>query len=136
MSNHHRPMPEGLQTEIRGIRGNLGELLDELGDRRRRAVDIRWQMHRRPVSVVLGMLACLGLIVGAVALVRARRRHRRSPRGRLYRLTRAARRAIENPDKVAKVAPSVGLKILAAGGASAVSVLAKRLAERTLKRRG
>jgi hypothetical protein len=121
-----------LQQDIQAIRGNLGELIRELDYRRRRAMDFRGHFRRHPVPTILGAVAVLGLAAGAVALSISRRRHHHEPRARLGALRLALGRMMEHPDRVAKENPNLALKILAAGGSSAASVLAKRLALRLL----
>jgi len=139
--NHHGPSDrpprsdparaaDRLAEEIQVIRGNLGSLIDELDQRRRRAFDVRLQVRRHPVAAIATMTLLAGMVGGAIALGLALRRHRRTPRARLHSLREAMQRMLHDPDRVARIEPSVGRKILAAVGAAAASTLAKRLAQR------
>src|SRR5262249_35274466 len=102
----------------------------ELKERRRRAMDVRYQAHRHPVGALAACASIIGALGGAIALAIARRRRRRSPRARLHALRLAVRRMLEHPDHVARVSPSTGRKIPAAGGSAAASVLGKRMARK------
>jgi hypothetical protein len=82
--------------------------------------------------VIVGAVAAVGLIAGAFAFAASRRRHRRTRRARWHGLREAMQRMMEHPERVAKEGPNVGLKILAAGGSTAASLLIKRLALRLL----
>jgi hypothetical protein len=123
---------DNLQQDIQSIRGNLGDLIHELDYRRRRAMDFRGHVRRHPVPVIVGAVAAVGMIVGAFALAANRRRNRRTRRARWHGLREAVQRMMEHPERVAKEGPNVGLKILAAGGTTAASLLVKRLALRLL----
>jgi hypothetical protein len=137
-SEHPARQADLLQQDIRDIRGNLGSLIGELNERRRRALDVRFQLRRHPLRAMLTSLAFFGAVGaagGALALAAARRRRRRLLRGRLRALRGAFRRMMADPDRVAKESPNIGLKILAAGGTSAASVLARRFAQKLGSRR-
>lgn len=119
-----------LHDDIRRIRGNLGQLIDELDARRRHAMDVRMQVRRHPVVTAAVAVALLGVVGGAIALGVSRRRRRRTPAARLHGLRLALARMAEKPDSVAKPEPTVGRKIAASGGSAAAGVLAKHLAQR------
>jgi hypothetical protein len=141
VKNHHGPSDrpprsdparsaDRLLEDIQVIRGNLGSLIGELDQRRRRAFDVRLQVRRHPLVAVATVTLLAGMVGGAIALGISMRRRHRTPRARLHSLREAVQRMLHDPDRVARVEPSVGRKILAAGGAAAASTLAKRLAQR------
>ena len=125
-----------LLEDIHTIRGNLGSLIGELDQRRRRAFDVRLQARRHPVATVAAAVAVLGMLGGAIALGLSLRRRRRSPRARAHALREALERMIRDPRRVAKESPSVGRKILAAGGTAVASALGKQMIQRLAGRAG
>ena len=118
-----------LSHDIDSIRSNLDGLIDELGRRRRDAMDVRLQARRHPVTFIVGAVAIAGLVAGAITLaVMQHRRHarlsfraRRAQRN-LARLWKS-RRAITEP----RHEDGVGKKLLAAGGKLAMAVALKRV---------
>jgi hypothetical protein len=122
----------GLEHDLDAARDHLGELLGELNRRRKDAMNLRLQLQRRPVAVVLTAVAVIGAIAGVVALVVTRRHHRRSFAGRAERMRLAFRRISRHPELLADPEPPVSHKIAAAGGTAVASVLGKQLAKRLL----
>ena len=120
-----------LVLEVEAIRGDLGDLVGELGRRRHDAFDVRRQLRRHPVFVVSVAVACLGLVGAGVAFGLGRRRRRRSLVGRVVRLRRALARGAVHPERIAREA-TLGRKIAGAGGSAIASVLARRVATRLL----
>jgi hypothetical protein len=132
ITKHHPTEADarGLETNIDEIRDHLGALVSELDRRRRDAMDLKLQFHRRPVTLVLVAVAAVGMLAGAIALVVTQWHRRRSLVGRADRMRAALRRVARRPELLAEHEPTVGHKIAAAGGSTLASVLAKQLARR------
>jgi hypothetical protein len=107
-----------LEERAQAIRGNLDVLVDE--------VERRGSRLARPMVLGAGAAALAVLMVGGVAVWRGLRR--RSRPSRLRGLTRALRRMIEHPERVAEVQPSPSKKVLASIGAAAASIAVHQLA--------
>jgi hypothetical protein len=125
---------ERLQHDIEAIRDNLGGLIGELDHRRHEALNLRLQLRRHALPVTIGALAILGLVATGIAVRVARNRRRERLPARLRRLRHAVARMIDDPDHVAEGRPKVGTKILTAGGTAGAAVVARRLAERLIRR--
>ena len=121
-----------LEVEIEEIRDNVVDLVSELDHRRRALLRIPSRVREHGLSLVLGGLALGGLAAGGVLLARHRRRLRRSVPLRVVRIGQALGRLVDHPERQSPPPPSVGLKILAAAGAAAASVLGRRLMQRLL----
>lgn len=137
-NNHHgeaspTQQADSLVNEIDEIRGNLDGLIDELDHRRHELLDVRLQLRRHAVAVIVGAVALAGLVAKEIALAVHRGRQRRTLRARLGRLRTAVARMIDDPDRVAKESPNVGKKILAAGATAAASIFGKRFARRLVR---
>jgi len=132
VTKHHPTEADArvLERNIDEMRDHLSELLNELNRRRRDAMNIRLQMQRRPVAVVLTAVAVVGAIAGIVALAITRWHHRRSLLGRADRMRLALRRIAAHPELLAEPEATVSHKIAAAGGTALASVLGKQLAKR------
>ena len=120
---------EALAEDIEKIRGRLGGMVSELDHRRHDLFDMRKQLARHAVPLVLTGLALLGLAAGGIALSARRRRQRETFGARLQRLRQALARMIDKPERVAS-APSPERKIATAAAAALASVVVKRWAER------
>ena len=123
---------EALQREIESIRSGLDGMVDELDRRRHALFDVRSQLRRHAVPVLVLGAALLGIAAGGIALGVAYRRRRARLGPRLDRFHDALLRMVDQPGRVAN-SPSVGRKIVGAGGAAAASVIAKRLAGNLLR---
>ncbi len=122
---------EALQREVESIRVGLDGMVNELDRRRHRLFDLRGQLHRHAVPLIAVGAALLGIAAGGIALGVAHRRRRARLRARLARFQEALGRMIDKPARVANM-PTVGRKIVGAGGAAAASVIAKTLAGKLL----
>ena len=124
---------EALQREIESIRTGLDGMVDELDRRRHSLFDVRSQLRRHTVPLIALGAALLGIAAGGIALgvAHRRRRARLGPTSRIAFTKRCAGWSISRR-RVAN-SPSVGRKIVAAGGAAAASVIAKRLAGNLLR---
>ena len=123
---------EALQTEIESIRTGLDGMVGELDRRRHALFDVRSQLRRHGVPLVALGAALLAIAAGGIALGVAHRRRRARVGQRLARFHQALRRMADQPGRVANT-PTVGRKILGAGGAAAASVIAKKLAGNLLR---
>ena len=123
---------EALQREVESIRSGLDGMVGELDRRRHALFDVRSQLRRHGVPLVALGAALLAIAAGGIALGVAHRRRRARLGPRLARLHRALRRMADQPGRVAN-SPTVGRRILGAGGAAAASVLAKKLASNLLR---
>jgi hypothetical protein len=126
---------EQLQHDIEDIRDNLGGLVTELDHRRHDAFNVRLQLSRHALPLALGGLALVGMVAGGVLLARRRARARDRLPARAARIGQALRRLVNHPERQAPPPPSIGLKILAAVGTTAATILTKRLAQRLLDQR-
>jgi hypothetical protein len=125
---------EALQREIEVIRQGLDGMVGELDRRRHRLFDVRSQLHRNTVPLIAAAVALLGIVAGGIALGVAQRRRRARLGARVARFQEALRRMVDKPARVANT-PSVGQRIIGAGGAAAASVIAKRFAGNLLRDR-
>jgi hypothetical protein len=126
---------EALQREIEGIREGLDGMVGELDRRRHTLFDVRGQLRRHPVPLIAVGVALVGIAAGGIAFGVAHRRRRGRLAARLTRFQEALRRMIDKPTRVANT-PTIGQKIVGAGGAAAASMIAKRLAGNLLRDRG
>jgi ElaB/YqjD/DUF883 family membrane-anchored ribosome-binding protein len=114
--------------EIDGLRDELGAIVAELDRRRHELFDLRLQLRRHPTVVVASAGAAALLLGGLLARSVRARRARRRPAARAREARRALVRLLDHPHRVA-AEPRVGVKILAAVGTAAGSVLARRAVE-------
>jgi hypothetical protein len=117
---------EALQQDVEEIRDDLTGLVNELDRRRHDFFDVKQQMSRHALPLVLSALGLVGLVAGGLALAARRRRRRATIASRVVRLRQALARMIDKPQRVAS-SPSALEKIGVAGATTAISVLAKRL---------
>jgi hypothetical protein len=125
---------EALQREIEVIRNGLDGMVGELDRRRHTLFDVRSQLRRHTVPLIAVAAALLGIVAGGIALGVAQRRRRARLGARLTRLQQALRRMIDKPARVANT-PTVGQRIIGAGGAAAASAIGKRVAGNLLRDR-
>jgi hypothetical protein len=107
-----------LEERAQAIRGNLDVLVDE--------VERGGSRLMKPMVLGTGAAALVVLVVGGAAVWRGLRR--RSRPSRLGGLTRALRRMIEHPERIAEVQPSPSKKVLASVGAAVASIAVHQLA--------
>jgi hypothetical protein len=120
----------GIEHDVDEVREHLGALMGELNRRRREAMDVKLQYQRHPVRMVLGAVVFVTLVAGTIALLVARRHHRRSLAGRAQRMRRALHRVAERPELIADPEPTVSHKVAVAGGTALASILGKQLAKK------
>ena len=121
--------PAELEREVVSLRAGLDRLLGELDRRRHALFDVRGQLRRHPLPVILGGLAVATAIGGTIALLVVRRRRRNAWFRRVSRLKRSVAATIRHPERNHDE-PSARHKIGVAGGTAAASVLAKAVAQR------
>jgi hypothetical protein len=119
-----------LEHDVDLIRANLGDLIGELNNRRRDALDIRLQLRHHAGRLVLVGTVLIAMVAGGIALFVATLRRGRSLRARAGRLGKALRRAVAHPEHLAERRPSVPRKIAAAGGSAVATAIGKRIARR------
>jgi hypothetical protein len=125
--------PDRSEAQVERSRASLGGLLAELDRRRHQLTDMRRQLRQHPVAIIGTLTATLGLIAAVTYRGLSTRAERRTFSGRAGRLRQALGRAIEHPERVARSEPSAGKKILVAAATSAVSVIARRLAQKYIQ---
>jgi hypothetical protein len=130
--DRHEGDPAELQKEVLAARAGLDRLVGELDRRRHALFDVRGQLRRHPVPLILGVLAVATAIGGTIALIVARRRRHNAWPRRVQRLRRSIAAAIRHPDRNHDE-PSARHKIGVAGGTAAASMLAKAATGRLLQ---
>jgi hypothetical protein len=123
--------PAELEKEVIAARAGLDRLIGELDRRRHALFDVRGQLRRHPVPIILGGLAVAAAVGGAITLLIVRQRRRDAWPRRVQRLRRSIAAAIRHPDRNHDE-PSAGHKIGVAGGTAAASLLAKAATKRLL----
>ena len=129
-SNDKRP--EDLQREIETIRDNIGGLVSEIDHRRHDLFNVKSQLTRHAMWLAIGGVALVAAAAGGVLLARHRARGRQSLPARTARIGDALVRLVNHPERQSPPPQSVGLKILAAAGAAAASILVRRLLQGVL----
>lgn len=123
---------EKVENEVEKIQRNLGGLVGELDHRRKELFDVRLQLRRHAVPLIVVGSALLALIATGITAAVIRRRRRRTLRARAWRFREALHRMTAHPEQVAEPSPRVGKKIASAGGSAAASVIGKKLAQRLI----
>ena len=102
-----------LGAQATAARDQLGALIAELGRRRDEVMDWRTQLrrHRRVLTIVLGGVVAIASAGLAVQITRSRRQAGLAARvaeltDKAERLGRALGRVVEDPDRLAPVAPT------------------------------
>jgi hypothetical protein len=123
---------EALQQDIDRLRGELANTVGELDRRRHDLLDVRAQLRRHPLPIALVAVALLAVAGGGIALGVMQRRRKQRLGARLERLQEALGRMVAKPNRVA-TDQGVGRKIVAAAGAAAASLTAKKLVGRAFR---
>ncbi|MBS2027458.1 MAG: hypothetical protein JST54_06080 [Deltaproteobacteria bacterium] len=122
-----------LQDEIAALRTELGGAVEELDRRRKQLMDLPTQLkqHALPVAIAatVGVLALAGLAAFAIA----QRREQQRPRAKIRRARKAARRAIDHPERVAGGEPSLPVRLVLSVLTAAAGAAARKIVERTLR---
>jgi len=123
---------QALEQDVQEIRADLTGLVNELDHRRHDLFDVKKQLSRHAIPLIVAGVGLVAVVAGSWALAAHRRRQRQTVGSRAARLRQAVARMIDKPERVAR-SPSMAEKIVGAGAAAVISVLAKRLAERTIR---
>jgi hypothetical protein len=121
--------PGPIEAEIVHRRGELTVLVAELNRRRHELMDVRLQMRRHAVGVIVTVFAAGAAAGGSVAYGIWRARRRRALLARGGRLREAVGRMIDRPERVA-AEPTVTERIIASAGSAAAAFLIKAALER------
>ena len=124
--------PEELQREIETIRENIGGLVSEIDHRRHDLFNVGSKLRKHGMSLAIGGVALISVAAGGLLLARHRARVRQSLPARAARIKAALVRVVDHPERQAPPPQSIGLKILAAAGTAAASILVRRLLQRLL----
>ncbi len=120
-----------LSEEMRVVRQDVGDLLDELQTRWREGTDVRQQARRHPrTTALVAAVAVTALTLLLVRRVR-RRRQLRDPVARRRRLRAALARMAEDPDRVHVDGRGALRQLATATGTAFLAALARRLATET-----
>jgi hypothetical protein len=125
--------PREIEREIEYLRTRLDRSLAELDRRRHELTDIRLQMRKHP-AVFIGAGAAVALMLGGIGFAIYRSRKREELPQKAKRLRTAFRRAVDEPEKVARADPPVWQKMAAAVGTTIAVSLAKKMVERSWNR--
>jgi len=125
--------PREIEREIEYLRTRLDRSLAELDRRRHELTDIRLQMRKHP-AVFIGAGVAVALMLGGVGFAIYRSRKREELPQKAKRLRIAFRRAMDEPEKVARAEPPVWQKMAAAVGTTIAVSLAKKMVERSWNR--
>jgi hypothetical protein len=125
--------PREIEREIEYLRTRLDRSLAELDRRRHELTDIRLQMRKHP-AVFIGAGVAVALMLGGVGFAIYRSRKRDELPQKAKRLRIAFRRAVAEPEKVARAEPPVWQKMAAAVGTTIAVSLAKKMVERSWNR--
>lgn len=123
---------EHLETEIAGVRLEIDELIEELDRRRREVMDLKLQVSRHAVPIVVGAMTGGLVLAGVGVYVFWHHRHERKPSVRLHHARFAARRALKHPERVARGEPPLHIKLLTATLTALAGATAKKLVERAI----
>ena len=118
--------PREIERDIEHLRTRLDRSLAELDRRRHELTDVRLQMKKHP-RVFVGAGGFVLLLMGGVAFAIWRAHEREKPLPKAHRLFR---RAVEEPEKVARGEAPAWEKILAAVGTTIAVSVTKKLIER------
>jgi hypothetical protein len=115
-----------IEDEIKRIRDNLGELVSEFDQRRRRWSPVRLVGQHRALSAVVGGVVLTGIAATWLAAHTARARKQRSWGARGRRLSGAVRELASG--KRTHSPPGLGWRVLTAASTALAAVAARRLA--------
>jgi hypothetical protein len=117
--------PQQLETEITGLRDELGTLVAELDRRRHEALDIRLQLRRHAWAVAAAGTGVAATVAGLIWLVTRRAQRRNRLTAKASRLREGIARIVERPEGVATQPTMVGQLLMAAATAAAAMATRK-----------
>jgi hypothetical protein len=117
--------PQQLETEITGLRDELGSLVAELDRRRHEALDIRLQLRRHAWAVAAAGTGVAATVAGLIWLVTRRAQRRNRLTTKASRLREGIARIVERPERVATQPTMVGQLLMAAATAAAAMATRK-----------
>jgi hypothetical protein len=124
----------GIEAEVDAVRNELTTLVAELDRRRHELFDVRLQLRRHVLPVVLTTVVGAAALAGAVALGIRRSRYRRTLPVRGRRVREAVGRLLDHPERVG-TEPTVVERIAATAGSTLAVYLVKLTLDRVLDRR-
>lgn len=124
----------GIEAEVDAVRNELTTLVAELDRRRHELFDMRLQLRRHLLPVVLTTVVGAAALAGAVALGIRRSRYRRTLPVRGRRVSEAVGRLLDHPERVG-TEPTVVERIAATAGSTLAVYLVKLTLDRVLARR-
>lgn len=122
-----------LTGAIAQSRERLGLILSELERRRRDLFDVRLQLRRNAVPLVLLAAGIGGMMALSLSMRRKRIRNERRLVARFHRARKALRRAVQDPDRVAAPPPDIGKKVLIAIASAAATTLVTAVVKRIVE---
>jgi hypothetical protein len=124
----------GIEAEVDAVRSELTTLVAELDRRRHELFDVKLQLRRHVLPVVLTTLVGSAALAAAVALGVRRSRRRRTLPARGRRVSEAVGRLLDHPERVA-TEPTIVERIAATAGSTLAVYLVKLALDRVLARR-
>jgi hypothetical protein len=124
----------GIEAEVDAVRNELTTLVAELDRRRHELFDMRLQLRRHLLPVVLTTVVGAAALAGAVALGIRRSRYRRTLPVGGRRVSEAVGRLLDHPERVG-TEPTVVERIAATAGSTLAVYLVKLTLDRVLDRR-
>jgi len=124
--------PRQLETEIAGLRDELGTLVAELDRRRHEALDVRLQLRRHAWAVAAAGTGFAATVASLIWLISRRAQRRNRLTAKASRFREGIARIIERPERGATQPTMVGQLFMAA--ATATAAMATRKAVKYLVR--
>jgi hypothetical protein len=125
--------PRQLETEIAGLRDELGALVAELDRRRHEALDIRLQLRRHAGPIAAVGAGVVATLAGLISLARWRAQRRNRLTARASRLREGIARMVERPERVATQQTMPG-QVLAAAATAAAAIATRQAVEYLVRR--
>jgi hypothetical protein len=124
----------GIEAEVDAVRNELTTLVAELDRRRHELFDVKLQLRRHVLPVVVTTLVGSAALAAAVALGVRRSRQRRTLPARGRRVSEAVGRLLDHPERVG-TEPTIVERIAATAGSTVAVYLVKLALDRALDRR-
>lgn len=122
-----------LTSSIANSRDRLGLILSELERRRRDLMDVRLQIRRNAIPLLLMAAGIGGVIALSLSMRKTRIRNERRLGARFHRARRALSRAVKDPDRVAAPPPDLGKKVLIGVASAAATTLVTAVVRRIVE---